>query len=150
MATGISIATTEPTDVDARPSTKNIEGVRLPILIVGAGPVGLMMAYLLLEQGYPVAIADKRLFTRRQVVALDTQFWNILPRSVKEKLVIRGGCQFRRGYGCVGVTEVKEFIDKTGGGSGSSYSVYGVPNEPLSSLTQSSKSLPGDLVVQVL
>jgi flavin-dependent dehydrogenase len=68
--------------------------VKPRVLIVGAGPVGLLTAYMLLSTSYPVSIAEKRAFTRKQILQLDKQFWNILPREVKKRLITNGACQY--------------------------------------------------------
>jgi hypothetical protein len=87
-----------------------MDGEKQTIFIAGAGPVGLMTAYLFLRNHHPVIIAENRDFTRKQIIRLEVQFWNALPPEVKAKLKFDGACQFESLLICNNPLEVKDEI----------------------------------------
>jgi hypothetical protein len=65
----------------------------MKILIVGAGPTGLILAYWLISRGHVITMYEGRPFIRGQIIYLLPEFYRLLPPSVREKLNIEGGCQ---------------------------------------------------------
>ena len=71
----------------AKISSFNSNTIDVDTLIIGAGPVGLMMAIKLRNSGHTVALIEKRFgFTRKQIIIIDEVFYKALPKNVEKAL----------------------------------------------------------------
>lgn len=65
------------------------------VIIVGGGPVGLMIAYWMARQGSGVVLWEPRAhFTRRQILYMSSEFWELVPDPVRQSLGANGGCAY--------------------------------------------------------
>ena len=80
--------TPSATGLDARPSDKEI------VVVVGAGPVGLMTSLWLLQAGKHVVLCEGRDFTRTQILYMQDEYWASLPTQVRTELEADGACHY--------------------------------------------------------
>src|SRR5262245_6180060 len=66
------------------------------IIVVGAGPVGLMLSLWLMESGRSVILYENRPFIRKQIVYIEKKFWDRVPPIVQNKLEHHGLCRYQK------------------------------------------------------